>query len=299
MDAPAGMDSPEGSPCRTGQSKADAVTSVSIVDREHGCFTVQLGNAVVGILKERAKVWNDRDCIRPTENHRNTSLFGWEKPSESTEPNVLSHAPSTSTLLLNPSRDGDCTPALCQGCSNLSMKKLLTIEPDPAPSTALDCFLFSHLCFPERQVWPHLAALSCPLILLFSRLNLPQLPQPLHLRPFPSSIPTSGQSTKVTHTSHVQCTALLCRRALWNSHPHDFTAWAPSPWASKPTLGVQGRASTDGQAEPCSQALPLPSQPLTFLQSSPRHLTHPTPCLRKTTYPVMCSAMWSSCGSLP
>lgn len=38
------------------QGRAEgAVTSVSIVDREHGCLTVQLGNAVVGILEQRAR----------------------------------------------------------------------------------------------------------------------------------------------------------------------------------------------------------------------------------------------------
>lgn len=48
------MDGPGGA--TEGQTEqSGAVTSVSIVDREHGCFTVQLGNAVVGILKERSK----------------------------------------------------------------------------------------------------------------------------------------------------------------------------------------------------------------------------------------------------
>lgn len=43
----------------------DAVTSVSVVDREHGCFTVQLGDAVVRVLKERAEAWNDTGCATP------------------------------------------------------------------------------------------------------------------------------------------------------------------------------------------------------------------------------------------
>lgn len=49
---------------RTLGRTGNTVTSVSIVDWEHGCFTVQLRYAVVCILKERAKVRNDKDCNR-------------------------------------------------------------------------------------------------------------------------------------------------------------------------------------------------------------------------------------------
>lgn len=55
----------------SGEHIVDSVTSVSIIDWEHSCFTVQLGYAVVCILKERAKAWNYMVALDPAEK--------WEK----------------------------------------------------------------------------------------------------------------------------------------------------------------------------------------------------------------------------
>lgn len=46
------------------EKTVDVITSVSIVDREHGCLAVQLRYAVVRVLKERAEVWDDMGCTR-------------------------------------------------------------------------------------------------------------------------------------------------------------------------------------------------------------------------------------------